>query len=664
MAITTGLAIISWDFKAKNPDGTDNTFLPSITGGSVPADPSTQVIDWLAMGGRISLTIVCQISGTHPDMSTRSVKEATFRYNPATFLEYLGVYYPPGSFPLGGYSIQVPEVYSSSYPMVLIGQGANSNDNWNGEVTMNISDDQNFEIVHEFYLTADTEGYPAGKTYDNKFRLSKNSVYSDSEGDIERPSVYGNQKGINLNLAMRQFNYNVFAQDLSIPVKASFAGYDQDGSLSAITCLFTIERLAVPGAEETTFSPFEDNLVKLTFDDPSALIVEDESELTFIYRNLDRNVSTFFVDLRLKQVKVVTSGASAQLDGPIYSPVTWSQAAGVTEITFVVDGTKLDKTSIYQVHIRAALTDGPSGGKFLHFMSDEILSNGSPVDIPFTMEAEFWSRNGNHAEAFTINPQERCTSVLSINATEYDAMVIDPWTTFTNDIQSVQIQIFNEDSEQIFTSQVIKNQNGSWPDNDFIGLYIESGPSIDTVYHFYLNEFRAPYLNFQDLADWSGQDFTFRWTAIFRDPRSDEYSGEYYIDTVLTVGELDNENPSPYIENVHFLNPETLEEISDWHNLQTILVTATVDAIGANTYITVLVDRYPLGATMFNDFGLEEENPSGHSTPAWVIFEQKASNLVSDVPAQPTDGGISFLLDVSDLAGEEEYYVSIMAYEA
>lgn len=666
MATTTAALIItSWEVIPINPDGTVNSWLPTVS-GNAPTDLSTDLIDWFAMGSRFRLILNCELSGTYADGSSPSLQSGTIRYNPALFMDYMGMYSPPGTIPSAGYSLQIPGSYNpsvpSSYTMVLIGQKENINTNQNGTVTLDLVGLDEFVITHDLYLTADVEQYPQGRSIPNYFRLSKNSIYNDFEDNIDRPSVYSEIKGLNVSIGLSNRLNFVYAEYLSIPFNAAFAGREKDGSDSAMAAEWIIERVSDPGTEHDSLSPFERNLVKIRITDPSALIVENESEIMVVNRSLAVNVAGFVEDFELSQTKAITTGGTTQRDGFIYNPVTWSQSGGITEISFVVDG--LEKSSRYQIHFKAAIQDNPSTQRFMHYMTEVIQANGAPVQIGFSMESEFWSRNGNHAEHFTIVPGERATSVLSLNATEYDSMSFAPWTSFIDDINSVKVQIFDEDSEEVFFAEVLKNENGSWPDNDHIGLYIESGPSIDTIYHFYLNEFRVPYLNYQNLPDWTGKDFTFRWTALFIDPEREEYSGEYYQDTVLTVSELDNENPSPYIENVNYLDPETLEPITDWHNLSTILVTATVDPVGPNTYIAVMVDKYPLGAILFNDFALEEEDPTAHSTPDWVIFEQKVSDLVSDVPAQPEDGGISFLLDVSDLADEEEYYVYIVAYEA
>ena len=152
--------------------------------------------------------------------------------------------------------------------------------------------------------------------------------------------------------------------------------------------------------------------------------------------------------------------------------------------------------------------------------------------------------------------------------------------------------------------------------------------------------------------------------CFFQDQKSNAYSAEYTIDSLLTVDDYDNSLPSPTITNIRLLDPATTEVISDWHDLTSIRVAADVSGAGPNTYVQVMVDRFPLGVSLFNDFALEEYDPATHTLPAWVIFEQKLSDLVSELNDQPVDGGISFLVDVSELNNDERAMIYIQTYEA
>jgi hypothetical protein len=668
MPSTSAIIILSWSITALNPDGTPNTFLPSIPLGSVPPDPTADLVDFMAMGNRVELKLTCQLNGNYIDGTAIEVQGSTFRYNPALFLEYLGIYNPPGIFPTSGYAIQIPGSYdpsmSAQYVMPLIGQGGNLNSNINGDVIIDVTGTIDFEITHTFYLTSDIEQYPAGLPISNWFRFSKNSIYNEQERDNTRESVFNSLKGLNVYLSIAKGRNSGNAEYLSIPFRASFDGSDSMGIVSAITCEFKIERLLVPGVEETDLSPFEDNLVKITLQDASAFISKNESEVMFVCRDLSQNVSTFVIDLQLSQAKLITSGGSARLDGPMYEPVTWSQSAGVTEITFVVVGPLLAKSSKYQIHFRAAINNSPSDNVMIHYMSDVYNATGSPIEVPFDMTSEFWTRNAKHAESFTVIPAERVTSVFMMNATDYNNNVIAPWQNFIGDIQSVSIQVLNASMEVLLTYEIAKSDSGIFTDTDFIGVYITSDPSADTEYFFYLKAFRIPFENNQELPDWTNQSFIFRWSAIFQDQKSLEFSGEYFQDSELIVTNFDNENPSPYVSDIRFLDPTTMEVISDWHDLTTVRVVASVENIGVNTFVQVLVDRFPLGVTLFNDMALEENDPSTHTLPPYVIIDQLLSDLVSELPSQPIDGFISFLVDISEISGDEKANIYITVYDA
>lgn len=653
------IVINGWTVTALNPDGTDNSFVTPIT-GSVPANPTADLLDFAAMGQRLRLQFDCTISGTHSDSSTASVIGSTIRYAPAMFLAYLGGYFPPGTFPPGGYSVLIPAGYSSSYAMVLIGQGEFESANQNGTVEINLTNDYNFEIVHEFYMTMDVQSYPVGKYVPNKFRFSKNSILNPLEMSNNGVAVYGQLRGLNIYTGFQQGRFQVLAQDLSIPIQASFNGQDMDG-VDLFEPTWSIELVSDPGVEVPYLSPYEDNIVIISFTDPSALIVENESEVAICNRSLDENVSGFVKDFILYEGKLITSAGSAQVSGPIYEPITWLQSAGVTTISFRVKGTDLDPSINYQLHTRAGYTNGPSGTAFLHALTTPTPTDGGPLAVDFDFISEFWTRNGEHFEEMSVAPNQRVTSVLSLNVSEYNANAASPWSTFFGDILGVRVQVFDEDDVEVFSASITDNGAGTFEDSEFIGNELDSDPS-NTIQRFYLKEFRVPYTNFSGLQNWIGQTIRFRWTVQFFIPFSQTTGANYYTDNYLTVRPYENQEVSQQVSNIRFLDPVTGNPISNWCDLDSILVAADISGIANDVYIVAMVDRFPLGVQMFNDLGLEEEDPTTHTTPSYVIFSQKVSDLISDLESQPIDGGIAFLLDISTLSNDEKWRIFIEAY--
>ncbi len=63
------LTINTWELIPLNPDQTDNSFLPSIS-GTVPTNES---VDWAAMGQMMKLVLNCEMTGTYSDSSTANV---------------------------------------------------------------------------------------------------------------------------------------------------------------------------------------------------------------------------------------------------------------------------------------------------------------------------------------------------------------------------------------------------------------------------------------------------------------------------------------------------------------------------------------------------------------------------------------------------------------
>lgn len=655
------LTINTWELIPLNPDQTDNSFLPSLS-GTVPTNES---VDWAAMGQMMKLVLNCEMTGTYSDSSTANVLGTLIRYNPGMFVDAFSQFVPVGSFPNGGYSFTVTSTSPNTYQMPMSGQFENLNNAENGSVTLEVLTSTTFTITHIFRMTSDIESYLIGRKQENKYRLSKSSQLAVNERSIDHPSVYGWDKALNALVATQQRRFNLISYELSIAFAASFDNYDSSGIVS-IPAEFKIERVSDLGTFVDEITPFEDNRITVIFEDPSSEVTIDECEVILTYRGLIQNVATFERDLQIQHAKLIADAGTTQITGALYNPVVYTVSGGETKISFIVKGTDLQKAKDYQIHVIAGLPDGPSQNKMLHVMSGLLRTDGAPQDVTFTMSAETWTRNGNHAQDFTITEGERATSVLSMNKTEYDANAANPFTTFDDDIDTLFVRIFDETDTLIFVKSIQKNVDGSWTNTAFIGIEQTDGPSEDAMFYAYLKEFRVPYLNYQNLPDWSGNTYKIQWSARFLDQTDPTFGLVCLFDSQLTVRGYENTEPSPsqdVVTNIKFLDPVTGLPITNWCDLTEIMVTANIENVGADTYVLAMVDRFPLGVEMFNDFALQEEDIQSNSLPDYVIFAEKASELISELTdVADGDGIISFILDVSTLAGEDKFRIYVQAY--
>lgn len=660
------LTIDSWELTPFNPNGSINSFLPALT-GSVPTN---EQVDFTAMGQLFKLVLFCKLTGdlTDPATTPAEVSGTLIRYNPGFFVDFNSQFTPIGSVPSGGYSFTPPNNSPGVFNMPLMGQLENLNSNTNGSVEIAIIDATNFTITHVFRVTSDLETYLIGKVNQNQYRLSKASQFSTLEGDISRPSVFGWDKALNAFVATRHLDrYVLLARELSLQFSASFDGIDSSGIISDYVPTYRVERVAAPGVEESSLSPFEDNLLIVDFVDPSGDIVVDEAEAILVSRANTHNIADYERDFDLAAAKLITSGGSAQLDGAIYEPVTYANALGVTRISFVIKGSLLRKDSNYQVHVTIGLPDTVSANKMQHTMSGMLRTDGAPQEVDFDMSVNTWTRNGNHAEEFTITAGERATSVLSMNKDQYDANAAAPFTTFDDDIDTVRVIILGDNAEIIFQEFIQKQADGSWIDTEHIGIIQTTAtPSEDAMFYAYLKEFRVPYANEQGLDDWTDTDKVIRWTARFMDQTDPTFGAVYEFNSKLHVRGYENNEPSPSadaITNIRFLDPVTGLPISNWCETNEILVVADVEPFADEIYMVAMVDKFPLGAAMYNDFALEEEDGQMHTLPDYVIFSEKLSGKISELTIQPeADGTVSFVLDISSLTDEEKMRIYFLAY--
>lgn len=659
MATLPEIKISSWNLVPLNPDGTDNVIYPSITSATVP--PASGV-DWAAMGQRFRLELYCDLANSYPDTSSVGLPNSTLRYLPGMFVEPFATYFAPGSLPPVGYTIQIGATATpGTYPMPLLGPSDLLNSNQNGRVEIIIATDTSFRINHYFRMVSDTEGYTMSRLLENRFKLTKSSQLSSTELTEDRPSVYGFDRALNCYLAIQNVGQSpLSAFELSIPWSASFNDWAADGTDTTIPSELTIERVSNPGVEVPDLSAWEDNQIIVTITDAGVDVVPDEIFVIVTKRNLTGNVGGYERDLGLTEAKMVTLGTSTQVAGMIYGPVSYLQAGGFTTLRFVMKGSLLQPATNYDLHIvtpyeLSAVNTGQ------HAVFTNLQTLGPPLAFDFGIASEIWSRNGNKGENYLARVNERLTAVMAINEAEYDAAAGDPLLDFEHDVKKVTVRIYNPDESDYDEYYIERNLvTNAWfnTQTGHVGHQ-----KIGVVNYFYLKEFRVPYQNNQGLEDWNGTTRRIEW--IFDSvslSHGTNFGITWKISSELTIDGYENDEPSPVITNIRFLNPET--GLSDICGVDIIRVVADVADLGATTYCCAMVDKFPLGVTLFNDNALEEEDVIIHTLPPYVIFEELQSALISDVPISPEDGIISFDVDVSSVPAGEKIRIFIITYRA
>lgn len=652
--------ITGWKVEALNPDGTLNTLIAAVSGTN-PTDPATDLVDFGAMSQRIRLTLTCEIDG---DISDRlpvpaSVKNAVIMYAPAMFGTYGQVYSPVRTFPQAGYRVQIPSVYGPTYQMSLIGLGPTMLSNENGTVTVNISGDQDFEIVHDFYLTYDIEGFQIARLLENVFRFTKTNAYNLEENDFSRPSAYGTLRGLGAYVAVNQEGLEFIAPDLSIPFQASFNGFDPDGNPD-FPASYEVELEFDPSIPRQGFSPWAFQTVRVDIADPGAQVVVDECEISLVLRT--EQVSTFTRDFRLVEQKLVSTGSSAQINGPIYGPVTYSHSSGVTSITFCVDGTQLLPLEDYQLHGRWLIETSPSTFVMRHGASGVLRTGEEAEGVDFDMQSLLWTRNGDNGEDFSVDPNQRVVATCEVNVSQYNANAQAPFGNLLGDLRLIRFEILDENDNVLLFTTASAAGGVIFP-APIISHELENSPS-GTILRLWVKEFRVPYTNDQNLPDWVNSVKRVRWSLRMVPQANPEFSALYFQDCLLRVGKYENQDPSPRITNFRLLNVDTGEAVASLCGLSRVRIAADINGIADNVYVSVMVDRHPLGVEPYNDYALEEEDPAMHSLPPYVIFTQRSTDLVEQLPAQPTGGSIAFVLNLDQLGDIGQYRVFLEAYTA
>lgn len=658
------LTLQQYTINALNPDGSVNTLMPTITG----TNPSVDMVDFACMGQRIRLELEVELSGDWSDTTTAELAGLFVRYTPAQFVDAFTAY-TVGILPNGGYTFVIPSNSPNSYVMPLVlAQTEYTLSNENGGVTIEVIDSTNFIIRHDFRMTYDIEGYVLGRLFQNRLRLSQPSGYSLQEWDNSRPSVYSTLKAYNAVLAVRRNTENAFMNEFSIRWQSAFNGLDRNLNVKyPLTMKFN---KVSDNTEVTTLSAFEDIKVTFEYEDPSYEIVVDECEVILTERVLQANVETFEKDLNPSHAKLVTTVSTSTIEDKIKGPVSYTQTGGKTSVSFVVDHTKIVYGQPYDVHAICLYPENPSDNVALHH-GQRVSSSSDHPGFDFGIDANWWTYNAKSANEITAAVMERLVNVFECSYNLYIDNGTEPFTTFNQDFDSIKFELKNAVSGAVlYTGGVGKNTSTNEPLSNAQVQTIKD--ELNGLYRFVAQEFRVPFLNDQNLPNFGVNQeglnqYILTWTLRMISAQDETVVNDYVFDCPLSVRPYENDVNDPSytkkVSNIRFLDPETSLPIGAWCDLDTVRVIANVEDLGTDTFVLAFVDRNPYGALYQNDFNLQEEDPQTHTLPSYVTFTPKDSILISDFESNPSDGVVSFLLDISTLSDEDKMRISVMAYQ-
>lgn len=661
------LTLQSYTLEPLNPDGTVNANLPTLSGSTPPSSG----VDFAFMGQRFKLELEFELTGTYPDSSAFNVNSLFVRYTPAMFVEKFTTFIS-GIIPSNGYTLVIPNSSASTYPMALVMQrGETVLSNENGTCFLEVIDSTHFKIIHSFRLVSDTEDYLSSVIYENQTRLTKNSVYAASELTNTRTSVFNTEKAYNAVIATQKVSYKIFASEFSIPFSASFYGQNQEGN-AVFPMTVVLERNST---EVSSLSPYEDTLVKIQWVDNDVMIMPDEAVVILTKRTSEGNQAGFEKDLQIYEVKLVTDVSGGTIIGPFKGPVEYIQSDGITSVSFIIDKDYIDYGIAYDIHAIGFYGSGPSDIVGIHGVS-QVSSESEALDIGFEMDCNIWSKQGNHGNSFSCCVMERLITSCEINYQQYFDFAYPPFSNFEDDFKKVRFELKNAVTEAVIHSgQLQKGFFGSINSNSEITVLKDTEAG---KYYFASKPFRVGYENFQDLPNLGTNttsalnQYVIEWTVEFSASGDEVQVLKYVFECQLEVRPYENQNTevsySPKVFDIIFRDPQTGLPISAWCDLESVLVTAQVSDWESNdwatTYCNVYVDNFPYGTLPLNNFALQEENPQSHATPPYIEFPELESDRITFYNFDENTGVVSFLLDISELTGEEKNRISIQAYQS
>lgn len=636
--------ITSWKLQPLDGSKNPHSFMAELNSSSVPPAPGEEYTI-PSIGSWCTLKCSYNLSGTYADGSPITLPGAVVTFCPGLFLDQGQHYGFSRTFPSAGYSISLPLSGLSNLPMGLVGQGINQPANYNGNCMFLYIDDQNFAVEYTFQFTCDILGFPVGKPLLNSKRLMEASV-AGIGGDISA-SVYSRKKQVAAYCAVgNDRNYKI-APELSIPVAASFYETRPMGKEPIVKSQIKIEWVGSIGTERDKLSPWEDNKVTITVTDGTGTIptpIDWADALIFKIPSLNRG--TYVEDHELSSARL-KDGATGQIDGRIYGPVTYT----ATTVSFFVKA--IDYGSSYGISTIIDTTDPDYGGRGQGMMLKTASDTPPPALTEFGISTYVYNRGNIFGDKYDCRVGEMIQTTLRIDAAAYNleaAAFGVPFNTFETDCLRVRVEVKDVTAGVVLIDKTLARI----PGGDFVGNdYIDAGIS-DGIQWFSLKEFRLPGPNGQELLDVNGHMLYATWECDFV-LTAQEVTYRYNCRSVIVPGGFENEKPSPQISELTFLNPITGSPITpDMCDLDSILVTGIASNTMplADAYLEVHIDSFPLGTSPYNDHALEDDTPAGaFAYDTGINFEEKTCDLVlyKTFQPDPVTGKFSFLLNITDL---------------
>jgi hypothetical protein len=431
---------------------------------------------------------------------------------------------------------------------------------------------------------------------------------------------------------------------------------------SSVDNSFTINRNQLSPSEKNTvtmvFNGFSSGVPTVsTVTDTRVLVIRTDSFL---------NTTDFVSNYDMSEAIIPASApGTAQLDGAIYTPASWTQdgVTGEIVVVFDIDGNELDQGAEYRIITNFYET--VNADRNTSHISPPLLANYTPPIVP-TIDGYLgtYSQEYNNNELDNAAPHQRIRSRLEIDKTAYNAALSAAGLTGSFDDSlfevSAQFVAIVPTTPSVFErykpNTLTPPASNTIISNNMV-IVTDDASTFSIAAIFRIEEGRA------------GTTSTIRWTVKLRQPTLTPGVFQQYdiqFDQLLNVNDFENDSGTPRLVGIRFLDLDTypttktdLLNICDTDQFICELEKDPALLTGSNNIIATIYDANIDGET--TPQRIEEEESW---TPATAIMPQLSAGKLDSV--ETSFGGDEFAtwrINGQQLITGVRYWVTGIAFD-
>ena len=426
-----------------------------------------------------------------------------------------------------------------------------------------------------------------------------------------------------------------------------------------IDSTFLIASNSVSPTEKNTFSVIFEGLAN-----PSTTPNPATTDIRILLIKVDpiSNTTDFITDLKLKESIIPSLDASTtQLDGAIFTPSSWSDAAGnTTVLSFDLDGAFLELGATYRIIFN--LYDSANSQTTTH-ISPEFSANYTLPVIP-NIEGFISTYNKEYTgnQLSNVAPHSRFKSKLIIDKTDYNTKLSNlglsgSFDDYLSRIKCELTAIGIGDVDQI--GEYKPNTLAPPLDNTIItnNFKVISDTSTELIVEciFRVEEEKA------------GQSQDIRWFIEFNQI---DVSGGFVPVSIrffqeISFGDFENDKATPLLVNANVYDSELYPTekvlINDICNKDNIIVEVERDSVLLAGAVNFAATIYPADSSGNTTVSSIEEREDW--TPATQQLEQLFSPKIGPVEISFVGDFAFFKVNVLQLTIDQLYFITGLAYQ-